>query len=116
MNEEIECKTHPDAPHGFVRNASHTEDRLVCECEYWEEPEVNKQIQELMSKTLDEKFSGTWSTMDMQDLAKFSERFAELIVNECCQQLLKEDIRYGGYGYNQYGLHNKLREHFGVEE
>ena len=43
-------------------------------------------------------------------------KFAELIVNECCQQLLKEDIRYGGYGYNQYGLHNKLREHFKVEE
>jgi hypothetical protein len=44
------------------------------------------------------------------------EKFAQLIVNECCEQLLKEDIRYGGYGYNQYGLHNKLREHFGVEE
>jgi hypothetical protein len=24
--------------------------------------------------------------------------FAELIVNECCEQLLKEDIRHGGYG------------------
>ena len=44
------------------------------------------------------------------------ERFTALVVNECCQQLLKEDIRYDGYGYNQYGLHNKLREHFGVEE
>lgn len=44
------------------------------------------------------------------------EKFAQLIVNECCEQLLKEDIRYGGYGYNQYGLHNKLREHFGVKK
>jgi hypothetical protein len=44
------------------------------------------------------------------------EKFAQLIVNECCEQLLKEDIRYGGYGYNQYGLHDKLREHFGVEK
>ena len=44
------------------------------------------------------------------------EKFAQLIVNECCEQLLKEDIRYGGYGYNQYGLHNKLREHFGVKD
>jgi hypothetical protein len=32
------CKTHPDAPHGFLRNASHTENRYVCECEYWTEP------------------------------------------------------------------------------
>jgi hypothetical protein len=44
------------------------------------------------------------------------EEFAELIVEECCQQLLKEDIRHGGYGYNQHGLHDKLREHFGVKK
>ena len=33
-----DCKTHPDAPHGFDRNASHSEDRYVCECEGWEPP------------------------------------------------------------------------------
>jgi hypothetical protein len=32
------CKTHPDAPHGFDRNASHSADRYVCECEGWEPP------------------------------------------------------------------------------
>jgi hypothetical protein len=32
------CKTHPDAPHGFDRNASLSEDRYVCECESWEPP------------------------------------------------------------------------------
>ena len=107
MNEEIECKTHPDAPHGFVRNASHTEDRLVCECEYWEEPEVNKQIKNLMSKTLDEKFAGTWSTMDMQDLAKFSERFAELIVRECAMfSMVATDDHYDV---------DALYRHFGIE-
>ena len=36
------CKTHPDAPHGFDRNASHSEDRYVCECESWEPPEQTK--------------------------------------------------------------------------
>jgi hypothetical protein len=44
---------------------------------------MNDQIKALMGQTLDEKFSGTWSTMDMQDLTKFAERFAELIVQEC---------------------------------
>ena len=34
----VDCKTHPDAPHGFSRNASHNADRYVCECEHWEEP------------------------------------------------------------------------------
>jgi len=36
---EVPCKTHPDAPHGFDRNASHTLDRYVCECEHWEPEE-----------------------------------------------------------------------------
>lgn len=38
VDQEIKCKTHPDAPHGFDRNASHCEDRYVCECESWEPP------------------------------------------------------------------------------
>jgi hypothetical protein len=38
------CKDHPDAPHGFDRNASHSEDRYVCECEYWESPPEPKPL------------------------------------------------------------------------
>ena len=30
------CSDHPDAPHGFDRNGSHTLDRYVCDCEGWE--------------------------------------------------------------------------------
>ena len=41
--QEPKCKTHPDAPHGFVRNASHTQDRYVCECEYWEPPQPEQE-------------------------------------------------------------------------
>lgn len=36
------CKTHPDAPHSFNRNASLSEDRYVCDCEYWEPPTMNE--------------------------------------------------------------------------
>ena len=39
MTEGLECKTHPDAPHGFNRNSSFAEGRYVCDCENWE-PEV----------------------------------------------------------------------------
>jgi hypothetical protein len=35
-NEDIKCKEHPDAPHGFMRDASHSAGRYVCECEFWE--------------------------------------------------------------------------------
>lgn len=40
MSDEVKCKTHPDAPHGFNRNASHSSNRYVCDCEGWE-PEDN---------------------------------------------------------------------------
>lgn len=30
------CNPHPKAPHGFLRDASHSEDRYVCECEAWD--------------------------------------------------------------------------------
>ena len=38
---KVPCKTHPDAPHGFCRNSSHTAGRYVCECEHWEEPQAS---------------------------------------------------------------------------
>lgn len=33
------CNPHPDAPHGFDRNASHNEGRPVCDCEHWSPPD-----------------------------------------------------------------------------
>ncbi len=39
--EDKPCKDHPDAPHGFDRNASHNADRYVCECENWEPKPVD---------------------------------------------------------------------------
>lgn len=35
-----DCNPHPDAPHGFCRDDSHTADEYVCECHGWQ-PEVN---------------------------------------------------------------------------
>jgi hypothetical protein len=45
VTPEVLCKTHPDVPHGFDRNASHSADRYVCECESWE-PVDNVDISE----------------------------------------------------------------------
>ena len=44
------------------------------------------------------------------------EKFAELIVQECCNVLQTETIRHDGYGYNQGFLHKKIKDHFGVAE
>ena len=69
---------------------------------------MNEQIKALMGQTLDEKFSGTWSTMDLLDLQKFAERFAEKIVWECAE-----------VGYNthdDFQVKVNIQKHFGVEE
>lgn len=34
--EGVACNPHPKAPHGFARNASHSMDRYVCDCEGWD--------------------------------------------------------------------------------
>jgi hypothetical protein len=39
VKEQPQCNPHPDAPHGFDRNASHSADRYVCECESWSQPQ-----------------------------------------------------------------------------
>jgi len=80
---------------------------------------MNERIKALMGQTLDEKFAGTWSTMDMQDLTKFAEKFAELIVRECSKVIVNG-------GYRNPALSEKhpltppeiaqmIKEHFGVE-
>jgi hypothetical protein len=33
----MKCNPHPNAPHGFLRDASHSAGRYVCECEYWDD-------------------------------------------------------------------------------
>ena len=105
------CKTHPDAPHGFVRGASHSEDRYVCECEFWEEPKMNERIKELAEQ------AGIYK-LDLSDETEYwiIEKFAELIVRECIG-ILEPKSRYMGEGPEV--LKDKIRQikqHFGVEE
>ena len=58
--QEPECSNHPDAPHGFCRDASHSAGRYVCECEGWEAEQLapswqtNKQFVLLSDDELDE--------------------------------------------------------------
>lgn len=68
---------------------------------------MNERIRQLAEYATTEECDG-WKYFD-------KEKFAELIVRECCQVLSKETIRHDGYGYNQHALYQKIREHFGVE-
>jgi hypothetical protein len=58
-------------------------------------------------KTVETDSKDEWITL---------EKFAELIVAECCNVLQTETIRHDGYGYNQGFLHKKIKDHFGVKE
>ena len=85
---------------------------------------MNKRIKQLMGQTLDEKFAGTWSVMDLQDLTKFADRFSELIVKECAKVAYKYASDSENYDhYDDIGwdclpsdLKSHIKEHFGVKE
>jgi len=68
---EMTCSTHPDAPHGFLRIASHTAGRYVCECEGWE-PVIRMPMTE-------EEIGKEWANNDVCCYGSFSDgiRFAE---------------------------------------
>lgn len=73
---------------------------------------MNERIQKLVEQAAlaaNEDPNGEYPAYMMQ-------KFAELIVRECCDLLQTEDIRHSGYGYNQEFLHKKIKEHFGVKE
>jgi hypothetical protein len=102
------CKTHPDAPHGFVRGASHSEDRYVCECEFWEEPKMNERIQQLAEQAGYKDLP----TVRLAFQGFDKEKFAELIVRECgvaLRPMLRDMVSRG----KAYDL---IKQHFGVEE
>jgi len=75
---------------------------------------MNKRIRQLMGQTLNEKFAGTWSAMDLQYLTKFADRFAELIVGECADVLLQ--WKNEPFPFDEYVAVSLIKEHFGVEE
>jgi predicted nucleotide-binding protein (sugar kinase/HSP70/actin superfamily) len=77
---------------------------------------MNERIKELERQA--EKFvMGIPASLDINEYTSvFNEKFAELIVEECCNRLSEETIRHDGYGYNQHELYNRLRKHFGVAE
>ena len=71
---------------------------------------MNTHIKEIMGRTLDEKFSHTWTTMDYGDLEKFSQHFAKLILNDCmtiCEEL-------GDKGQDGHYCVDNIRRKFGV--
>jgi hypothetical protein len=76
---------------------------------------MNERIKALMGKTLDSEFSHTWDTMTYEGLLQFSEKFAELIVQECANAIVN-DSRLNDVRSAANGCVRTIKQHFGVEE
>jgi hypothetical protein len=73
---------------------------------------MNERIKELAEQARKKPLGNSWCYTNPTE---FEQKFAELIVEECCNRLSEETIRHDGYGYNQHELYNRLRKHFGIE-
>lgn len=106
------CKDHPDAPHGFDRNASLSEDRYVCECEYWEPPETKHMNQERIDDLLYEAgltADGCWDQLDEYDRNAIL-RYGELMVKEVID--VQESLLRNGYSV--WHLSDQTKKHFNI--
>ena len=63
----VKCNPHPDAPHGFLRDASHNEGRYVCECEFWE-PQEHTSDKEKLAQWMIKKGYATGHGDTIEDL------------------------------------------------
>ena len=72
--QEPECSNHPDAPHGFCRNASHSAGRYVCECEGWEAEQQSQEPVAWGNPTYNyavhHKVAPSWQGLSDDDITK----------------------------------------------
>ena len=88
---------------------------------------MNERIKQLLGQAYDEAVPETWTTLSSEQLGRIYEKFAELIVRECIQnirdnmeyakvdtdgdkELFLETLRTSGHFYI-----TELKAHFGVE-
>ena len=74
---------------------------------------MNERIKELKNITLDKHFSYTWTTMDYDDVSRFAEKFAQLIIKECSSIA---DDWVNNYDDGKNYPSERIKEHFGVEK
>jgi len=73
---------------------------------------MQKRVKELMTQTLDEKFSHTWSTLTPEDLEKFVKHFAELLICDCADVAYRFDGVTLGQGYT---IAKHIKKNYEVE-
>ena len=74
---------------------------------------MNERIRELAEKALDRAVPETWTVLSREQLDKFSHEFAELIVRECTNKILKWKVE--PFPYDPDVGAKIIKEHFGIE-
>jgi len=67
---------------------------------------MNERINKLFGQAMDQSIPETWTTLTHSQLSILKDKFAELIVKECCQKL--EDD-----GMVEVAI--EMKQHFGVD-
>jgi hypothetical protein len=76
---------------------------------------MNQRIRELLGQAYDEAVPETWTTLSSEQLGRIYDKFAELIVRECMEQLNISNVPTSiSAGLNLGKV--AIKEHFGVEE
>jgi len=50
---------------------------------------MNPRIKDLAGKALDQTVPETWTVLSYEQLEKFQQTFAKLIIEDCCTEILK---------------------------
>jgi hypothetical protein len=78
---------------------------------------MNKPIDRLFARALDQTVSETWTTLTSEQLARLRDKFAELIVQECAQVCADRGKHHDGlYSAWASDCSERIEKHFGVKE
>ena len=77
---------------------------------------MNKRIKQLAGQALDQAVPQTWTNLTAYDLTKFTEKFAELIVNECADMVAGSSLPDAYSEPVLEEIAEEMREWFGVSK
>ena len=86
---------------------------------------MNKRTADLFAQALDEAVPETWTRLDMDQVKRLCDKFAELIVQECMEVVINGQYSASechgnshriSYNNGRTGASSDIKKHFGVEE
>lgn len=83
---------------------------------------MNAQTNKLFAQALDQSVPETWTTLTHEQLARFAEKFAELLVRECANKAFAGigpgslDAYDRGWQSGRNSASMQIKEHFEIDQ